>query len=145
MTLEAQVERIANYLERIVSKLEGSPVKDETPAEVVPEKVPVRRGRPAKITPEEKAAATVVETEKVEEDFLESAVVAKITIEQVRAALQEYAKLRGKDGTAEARALLTKKGDGAVRLSPAKETPNDVTGVLKPEFYSAVIAAATAK
>lgn len=152
MTIEAQLERIANYLERIANY--AGPSLDVTPEQQAdaPAADKPKRGRPAKITPEEKAGATtgeVVEkkaTLPADDDFLGETPkkeAKKLTVEDVRAALVAYGKKFGAEGNAKAKELMAKFGSNATRLASPKETPNDYTGVLKVEDYAAVVAAAS--
>jgi hypothetical protein len=131
-------------------------------AEAVTAAAPARkpRARPAKITAEEKAAATpaeVVSDKPVQaaaaqpvDDFLsETKPAAKPpTLEELRAALKAYSdKVNlaspGK-GMEQARVLLGKFGNGALRLAIAKDVPGGDQGIIAPEYYQAVINAALA-
>lgn len=164
MSLESTLERIAAALESLVAVGRGKDVTVTTDTLTLPrvelgtpsveaQKKPAR-GRPAKITTEEKAAATpaVVETKAavvVTDDFLDTPAptppAKPLTIEDVRKALQVYAGAQGggAEGTAKARALMTKaSSNGAVRLSVAKDVPGGDQGVLLVADYAAVIAAA---
>lgn len=160
MSLESTLERIASALEALVAG-SGSQVVQTVAISHDPITTPVTdvkkpaRGRPAKITTEEKAAATpaVVETKPVvvpDDDFLDSPpakVVKPATLEEVRKALQVYAAAKGggAEGTAKARALMTQASSNtAVRLSVVKDVPGGDQGVLLAADYAAVIAAATA-
>lgn len=152
MTLEAILERIAIALEKSAA-IEAPVTTAEIAAVAEAPKKPAR-GRPAKITAEEKDASTpaVIEPKKevaaAVDDFLD-APPAKIekpaTLEDVRKALQVYAGVMGggAEGTAKARALMTRSSsNGAVRLSVAKDVPGGDQGVLLVTDYAAVVAAA---
>jgi hypothetical protein len=168
MSLEFTMDRIALALERIADHMSGpqnvvtgqtviGPITTALTAEGTPSieapKKPAR-GRPAKITTEEKAAATpavVVEPKPAADDFLDTPEPVKpvkpATLEDVRKALQVYAGAQGggAEGVAKARALMTKaSSNGAQRLSEAKDVPSGKDGVLLATDYAAVIAAATA-
>lgn len=165
MTIEATLERIAEALEKLAwvhagaapGPAQDAPVvpagtKEETKAAVT-ETTKKRPGRPAKITAEEKAAATEAEvvTKKPAppvDDFLDtpSKEPKLSTVEDVRASLLAYAQKNNAkgEGTALARALMAKHGGAAVRLTPDQKTPQDKTGVLDEKFFDAVIKAASA-
>lgn len=161
MSIEFTLDRMALALEKIAAVLEGQYSGSQMTVEIIPAGAPSveapkkpARGRPAKITTEEKAAATpaVVETAKpAADDFLDTPEPVKpakaLTIEDVRKALQVYAAANGggAEGTAKARALMTKaSSNGAQRLSEAKDVPGGKDGVLLATDYAAVIAAAIA-
>lgn len=157
MTLEATLVRIAEALERLTAP---PPVIGEIPdatkgTTVVEPAKKAARGRPAKITTEEKDASTpaVLEEKKPAapvDDFLDAPppkVEKPPTLEEVRSALQAYAgkKGGGPAGTTEARNLMTKaSSNGATRLSIAKDVPGGDQGVLLATDYAAVIKAALA-
>lgn len=160
MTFEATLERIATALELIAtssvlpSHLVTQPkinVEVQTPTEQ-PKKP--ARGRPAKISTDEKDAATpaVIEPKPSVDDFLDLPTPAPkaekpATLEEVRAALQAYAAKNGSgpEGTGKARALMTKSSsNGAVRLNVANDVPGGDQGVLLVVDYAAVIKAALA-
>lgn len=151
MTLEAQIERLGNILERIASRFEGnaqdvpSPASDASVVSTVAADKP-KRGRPAKIAadkPVETAAEPVVDVDDFLTEKQKTAEPEKVLkIEDVRAALVAFISKNGEPGRNLAKAIISKHGGGATRLEAAKETPNDLTGVLKAEFYAAVIKAA---
>lgn len=135
------------------AKQAAAEVNAETPA-------PKKRGRPAKITDEEKKNATDAETVDKREDFLTDPPkekrdeAKKITVDDVRKALKDYMDFLGGDPVAankKAREVLKGAGNGAVRLQAEKKrnpdgtvTEGDSTGVLEEAYYGAVIKAAKA-
>lgn len=174
MSFEDTFDRIALALESIAASLQPQQISGSTTtgqivvtdtsstagtlAEPAPAKKP--RGRPAKITADEKATATpaqIVEDKpapvqpagaQIVDDFLSPAPAAKPpTLEELRAALQAYAvrnDVPPGQGMAKARELLTKYGNGASRLAVAKDVPGGDQGVIEPVYYTAVINAARA-
>lgn len=150
MTLEAQLERLGNILERFASRFEGnvdvpSPAADSTVVSTMVADKP-KRGRPAKITADKSAEIAAEPVVDVDDFLTEKQKTAEpekpLTMEDVRAALTAYIASNGEGGRDKAKALIGKHGSGAVRLGPDPKTPNDLTGVLKAEFYAAVIKAA---
>lgn len=149
-----QLERIADYLQpQTVTAVHGPTTGfDVTPTPVEAAKRP--RGRPAKITPAEKAAATPAEIvekapppeAKKVDDFLDEpkAVETKkpATLEDVRAALLTYAKGKHNGNAEKARELMASVSPGATRLAAAPNVPDGDKGVLPKDKYQAVIDAA---
>jgi hypothetical protein len=129
MSLEKSFERIAAALELIAANLapriitsDAAPIVDEKPAAPV---------QPAGTQPVD--------------DFLNEKPATPPkppTLEELRAALQEYAAKHGTGAgpnMAKARELLGKYGNGATRLAVAKDVPGGDQGVIEPKYYQAVI------
>lgn len=175
MTLEATLVRIAEALERLTAAppvVGDIGIPEATKGMTVVEAPKRARGRPAKITAEAKDTATPAEvvpeaklsdavtaggSKKFElavpvDDFLNAdikpAITAKpLTIEDVRGALQVYARKNGDGpgGTARARQLMSgASSNGALRLSVVPNVVGGDQGVLLPADYAAVIKAALA-
>lgn len=154
MTIENSLERIANALEVLASRPTGTPTGatkiDAAIAQADAAERPRARGRPAKITEKEKAAAAEGETVTKDKpaDFLDGPKpqeLKKVKVDDVRAALKSYMlRINPETGVAfgnpAARAMLTKHGGGAVRLEEDKAKGDEgKNGILESRYYQDVI------
>lgn len=155
MTIEVLLERIASGVEALVTlaKKEAAAPKLAAVAErdiAKSDKAHAKKGTtptlPREAPTEVKAEAPKADVQVAtsDEDLFgdEPAAPAKVvTIEEVRAALKDLRTRKSKD---EAFAVLSKAGNGAKFLPGSTQAANGGEGILKPEFYAAVLAAAQA-